>query len=508
MSQLTEEAIAERLDDEGEAPQPAAGLEGGTRDAEFDYERTPKHRPFRTRRPDGSTVQDEEEEEDDRDEQKGSSVVTKVFLLLGGVVFLAVVLVVLVFLIGRTNQNQIQAGNETERPGAQRELDAARQSADDAKKAVTEAAQPKPTQQVASSPGGLQPAGDLSMPISPDPIAASGYAPNAVAPPVGGAGTSPTPASSSAGAGGSTEGGPESHSGERGTARGDRRDDDRDDARTERSQPGSFYFFTGNSSQGQTLSSGGREPRPGGGVDQYAATQQLIKPPFGALLPVRLLDSVMTLREGGLVRLETTRAAAGPGGWNVPRGTTVVARLAGGDRQRAYLNVVGFIDAGSNKLVNVTGEVKGSDGAQGVRGERKRVNSVFKDILKTAGRSGYSLATTLGSAYLLGRSGGSGYFPATQTGLPGLEGARASSSEINDFLYVRAGSQAYVLVTDLPASAEGRDAATIVDSGELTDDELMRLISEGSPEQIRAAMPRMNPDLRRLAETVLAQEPH
>jgi hypothetical protein len=508
MTQLTEEAIAERLDDEGEAPQAAAGAEGGTRDAEFDYERTPRHRPFRTRRPDGSSVQDDEEEEDDRDDRKGTSVLTKVFLLLGGVIFLAVILVVLVFLIGRSNQNQIQAGSETERPGAQRELDAARQSADDAKKAVTEAAQPKTTQQGAATPGGLQPAGDLSLPVSPDPIAASGYAPNAVAPPVGGAGTSPTPAASSSGSGGSNDAaGSEPRSGERGTAGGDRRDADRGDSRADRAQPGSFYFFTGNSQQGQTLPSGGREPRSGGGVDQYAAPQ-LVKPPFGSLLPVRLLDSVMTLREGGLVRLETTRSAAGPGGWNVPRGTTVVARLAGGDRQRAYLNVVGLIDAASNKLVNVTGEVKGADGAQGVRGERKRVNSVFKDILKTAGRSGYSLATTLGSAYLLGRRGGTGYFPATQTGLPGLEGARASSSEVNDFLYVRAGSQAYVLVTDLPASAEARDAATIVDSGEMTDDELMRLITEGTPEQIRAAMPRMNPDLRRLAETVLAQEPH
>ena len=81
-----------------------------------------------------------------------------------------------------------------------------------------------------------------------------------------------------------------------------------------------------------------------------------------------------------------------------------------------------------------------------------------------------------------------------------------------------AGTPGYVLVTDLPSVIDGKDAApemsndtlaslTDVDATRpatgLSERELADLLANGSAEQIRAAMPRMSPEMRKIAEAVL-----
>ena len=52
---------------------------------------------------------------------------------------------------------------------------------------------------------------------------------------------------------------------------------------------------------------------------------------------------------------------------------------------------------------------------------------------------------------------------------------------------------------DADALAKGNEQA-------LKDEELAELLSSETPEKIRAAMPRMTPELRRIAEAVLKEQ--
>jgi hypothetical protein len=64
------------------------------------------------------------------------------------------------------------------------------------------------------------------------------------------------------------------------------------------------------------------------------------------------------------------------------------------------------------------------------------------------------------------------------------------------------------MITDLPKEAQGIEADPLADgNGEaLTDEELAELLSSESPEKIRAALPRMTPELKRVAEAVLKEQ--
>jgi hypothetical protein len=77
-----------------------------------------------------------------------------------------------------------------------------------------------------------------------------------------------------------------------------------------------------------------------------------------------------------------------------------------------------------------------------------------------------------------------------------------------------------VMVTDLPSVIKGTEASpdlneetlaaiTDVDAARpatgLSERELAELLATGSPEEIRAAMPRMSPELRKIAAAVLEQ---
>ena len=226
--------------------------------------------------------------------------------------------------------------------------------------------------------------------------------------------------------------------------------------------------------------------------------------PFGTLLPIRFLGAVFTLRaSGGLVRMELTRPVSGKN-YSYPAGTVLVGTLRGSEYKRAFVSVVGLIDPKSGGLVKFEGEVMGGDGASGVGGRRRKIKSAWSRVLSGLREVGASAVNVIGSR----RSGGAAVVISdSQTRASGvLSKEIGNTSQSGEFIEISAGTNAYVLVTDLPdeVSDESRLAQNKQSATGLSDDELATLFSEGSPDKIRAAMPRMTPEFRRLAEAAVA----
>jgi hypothetical protein len=63
------------------------------------------------------------------------------------------------------------------------------------------------------------------------------------------------------------------------------------------------------------------------------------------------------------------------------------------------------------------------------------------------------------------------------------------------------------MVTDLPETKKGIDAdPTKEPEATLSDEELAELLSSGDPSKIKAAMPRMTPEMRQVAELVVKEK--
>ena len=227
--------------------------------------------------------------------------------------------------------------------------------------------------------------------------------------------------------------------------------------------------------------------------------------PFGTLLPVRFLGAVFTLRaSGGLVRMELTRAVSGKN-YSYPAGTILVGTLRGSEYKRAFVSVVGLIDPSSGGLVKLEGEVMGGDGASGVVGRKRKVKSAWSRVLAGLRDVGASAVNVIGSR----RSGGTVVISDSSTRASGVlsqELGGVTRNDSGEFVEISAGTNAYVLVTDLPdeVSEGSRFPGNPKSATGLSDEELATLFSEGSPEKIRAAMPKMTPQFRRLAEQALA----
>lgn len=244
-----------------------------------------------------------------------------------------------------------------------------------------------------------------------------------------------------------------------------------------------------------------------------------VKPPFGSVLPVRTLGATVTLRQGGLARLELTRDVEGRG-WSLRRGTVIVAVTRGSELDRAYYEAIGFIDPQSGRLVRVGGDVLGTDGASGIRGKRRHMTSAWARVFGSIGRTARGMAEGAARAWVQGRvSGGQTIvIPDVTPGLP-LASQFAGASSDRTFVEVKAGTLGYVLISELPSEIRGVEAVGALEPDEiaeyadiakanaatgLADEELSSIVASGSPEEIRAAMPRMTADMRRLAESVLA----
>ncbi|MBA3632476.1 MAG: hypothetical protein H0W58_06675 [Acidobacteria bacterium] len=177
-------------------------------------------------------------------------------------------------------------------------------------------------------------------------------------------------------------------------------------------------------------------------------------PAFGTLLPVRFLGAIYTLRgTGGLVRMELSRSVK-KGGLSYPAGTVIVGRLRGSEYNRAFISIIGAIDPVSGKLVKFEGEILGVDGASGVKGDRKSIKSWGARFLAGLREAGGQAAGVLAS-----RGGRNGTIVLSGTG--GLSGEVSSiirgNSQEKSFVVVRAGTEAYVLITDLPAEKRSND---------------------------------------------------
>lgn len=233
-------------------------------------------------------------------------------------------------------------------------------------------------------------------------------------------------------------------------------------------------------------------------------------PPFGTMLPVRTQGVIFTLRNNSYARLELTRDLAG-NGWSLPKGTVLIGRTTGSEHDRAFVNVIGYIDPRENKLVTMTGEVLGSDGANGIPGKRMNVDRTsLKQTLRKVASGGLQVASSMAGA-LTGRgtvvidSAGYRLLDPINDQARGL----ATDSTKNTFVKVEAGQQAYVMVVDLPGRVEGADAPGTQElprPGSLTDREVMELILFGAADDVRAAMPLMTEAQKRLVTSSQSQE--
>jgi len=237
-----------------------------------------------------------------------------------------------------------------------------------------------------------------------------------------------------------------------------------------------------------------------------------VLPPFGTMLPVRTQGVIFTLRNDSYARLELTQDSGGPG-WSLPKGTILVGRTSGNEYDRAFVKVIGYIDPRDNKLVKMTGEVLGGDGATGIPGKRIGVDrNRLKQTLRKVASSGVQVAGLMAGA--LGRGtvvlDGAGYrvlSPLTDE----ARGLAGGSDNRNSFVKVEAGRPAYVMVADLPkgiqaVDAPGEDEITRA-ATTLTDREVMELILFGTPSDIRAALPLMNEEQKKLVLNSISAEP-
>ncbi|MGI8544503.1 MAG: hypothetical protein ACR2MD_13665, partial [Aridibacter sp.] len=227
----------------------------------------------------------------------------------------------------------------------------------------------------------------------------------------------------------------------------------------------------------------------------------LVAIPFGTLLPIRFLGAVYTLRSsGGLVRMELPRSISGKN-YSYPAGTVLVGTLRGNEYKRAFISVVGLIDTKTGGLVKFEGEVMGKDGASGVVGRRRQVKGAWSRVLGGMRDAG---AIALGAIGNRRSGGGPAVIISDSTAkasgvltdeLSGLVGDKKKSGE---FIEIASGTTGFVLVTDLPDEisnsqnfTQNSRSATGLSTSELAD-----LFSEGSPEKLRAALPRMTPAFR------------
>lgn len=230
-------------------------------------------------------------------------------------------------------------------------------------------------------------------------------------------------------------------------------------------------------------------------------------PGFGAMLPVRSMGVLYTLRSGSLARFELARDVRA-GSWALKRGTVFVGSVLGSDVDRAYVQIKGFIDPETNVFARLEGDTLGSDGGAGLRGKRRRVSSVWVKVLDRAAQSGTQILTGV-----LGRRDSSVIVASDPYGTyrSGIGYDQSQLQNNRTFVEVAAGTVGFVLVTTLPepskpdahlASTGMKDELSL---GAMPDTELAELLAEADPEKIREALPRMNTELRRVAQAVLEE---
>lgn len=260
--------------------------------------------------------------------------------------------------------------------------------------------------------------------------------------------------------------------------------------------PGRSVFF-GKEKKPVTAETRGTEIRRS--QDAPTPSTQTASIPFGTLLPVRLASAVYSFRNsGGFIRMELTRAIDGKD-YSYPAGTVLVGTLRGAESSRAFVTVTGLIDPASGQLVKASGELLGRDGASGITGRKRKLTSAWSRLFRGLRETGSSIIGSIGSW----RSGGTVILSDSMR-RAGTDISGSSRANSDSFVQVDAGSMGFVQITDLPSNPSLNTTLQPVSSASgLTDEELADLFSDGSPNKLRAALPRMTPEFRRIAEQVI-----
>jgi hypothetical protein len=102
--------------------------------------------------------------------------------------------------------------------------------------------------------------------------------------------------------------------------------------------------------------------------------------------------------------------------------------------------------------------------------------------------------------------------------LNGVFGGPSDRNRRAGFVEIVAGTPGYVMVTDLPAAIKGTEAGAELDVRSLavlsdvdavraatgiSEREFAELIANGSPNEIKAKLPKMSPEMRKIALAVL-----
>jgi hypothetical protein len=243
----------------------------------------------------------------------------------------------------------------------------------------------------------------------------------------------------------------------------------------------------------------------------------VVLPSFGSILPVRTLGKIYTLRSGSSIRLELTRYVSGDG-WSLSKGTVLIGQVRGSERDRAFIAIAGFIDPSRDRFVNLAGETLGDDGGSGIRGKFHKLSSGWSRAFARVGSAAVNVAGAVAGSRISGQP-----VIITDVGSRTISpfSYEVDSSLLNQargFVEVPAGTSGFVMVTTLPADVKGIDAepdhlaqsstitaANTNQPGVLSQEELAVLLTSGDTTRIREALQRMSPQMRRVAETLLAE---
>jgi hypothetical protein len=246
----------------------------------------------------------------------------------------------------------------------------------------------------------------------------------------------------------------------------------------------------------------GKRKESGGNNQQPRLIKREARPGFGAMIPVRLMGVLYTLRAGSLARLELPRDVK-TDHWQLKRGTIFVGNVLGANLDRAYVQIKGYIDPETQAFTKIEGEILGNDGGAGLRGKQRSLSPVWAKVLDRAAQAGVQIATGV-----LNRRGSSVIVATDPYGIyrssSGIDGA---SEQNKTFVEVQAGTMGFVLITTLPEQTTAHSNLAGINSAQenLTDDELVELMTEADPARIRAALPRMPPEFQQVVRNVLSE---
>jgi len=147
------------------------------------------------------------------------------------------------------------------------------------------------------------------------------------------------------------------------------------------------------------------------------------------------------------------------------------------------------------------------------------MTSGWSRVLSKVGEASLNVAATLagsiGRRPIVINDAFGGYASRVSNEFDGVLTGRDRDS----FIEVAAGTSGYMMITELPESIQGVDALAKLTGRDVEDRsnadeprkttgiserELVELIQSGDPDRIKEALPRMSPEMRRVAEAVIS----